>query len=568
MLLKRFRFHSLVLILILFGAAASSLAADPRLPLPPSAQSDLASQIDAILAKTFKPGEPGAAVLVKKGGQVLFRRGYGLANLELNVPVKPDMVFRLGSITKQFTAAAVLMLAEQGKLSLQDDISKFLPDFPTQGRAITVEHLLTHTSGIKGYTEIPGWLALWRKDMSVKEIIDLFRNVPLEFEPGQKWKYSNSGYILLGAIIEKISGQSYEDFVNKNIFGPLGLMHSCYDRTARIIPGRVPGYTSGRAGFENAQFISMTQPYAAGSLLSSVDDLAIWNESLLDGRLIKRETLERAFTSSKLTDGRSTGYGFGWQVSNYEGYRLIEHGGGIMGFTSYAILQPESRLVVAVLTNSAIAGRAPAPFAFRIAALALGKPYRDPAVAALKDEDLAPLPGVYVNADNERVTIFRQGGKVFSQSSGGTRAEIFPASPTVFFIKDSPSRFTFIKDEQGRVNGLTYAGRIGPAESYVRLTQAAPPERKEIVLDLALLGRYVGEYEIAPSFSLAISLEGNKLLAQPTGQPKLEIFPEAETKFFSKAVDAQVEFIKDASGQVTGLVLYQGGQKIEARKLK
>ncbi|HEX9901554.1 MAG TPA: serine hydrolase domain-containing protein, partial [Acidobacteriota bacterium] len=264
MSLKRSLSVSLLLIFIISGAAASGLAADSRLPLPPSPQGDLASQIDAILAQTYKPGEPGAAVLVKKGGQVLFRRGYGLANLELNVPVEPDMVFRLGSITKQFTAVAVLMLAEQGKLSLQDDLSKFLPDFPTQGRTITIEHLLTHTSGIKSYTEIPGWLSLWRKDMSVKEIIDLFRNVPLEFEPGQRWKYSNSGYILLGAVIEKISGQAYEDFIRKNIFEPLGLAHSCYDRMARIIPRRVPGYSLGRAGFENAQFISMTQPYAAG----------------------------------------------------------------------------------------------------------------------------------------------------------------------------------------------------------------------------------------------------------------------------------------------------------------
>ncbi len=565
---KRFLPVSLLWVLVLCLAASSHLAAVDRAAGSISAQSDLTSQIDAILTKTFKPGEPGAAVLVKKGGQVLFRRGYGLASLELNVPVKPDMIFRLGSITKQFTAMAVLMLAEQGKLSLQDDVSKFLPDFPTQGRTITVEHLLTHTSGIKGYTEIPSWLSLWRKDMPVKEIIDLFRNVPLEFEPGQRWKYSNSGYILLGAIIEKISGQSYEDFVNKNIFGPLSLTHSYYDRTARIIPGRVPGYSLGRAGFENAQYISMTQPYAAGSLLSSVDDLALWSESLLAGRLIKRETLERAFTSSNLTNGVATGYGYGWQVSTYEGYRLIEHGGGIMGFTSYAILQPETGLCVVILTNSAIAGRAPAPFAFRIAALALGKPYLDPALAALKEEDLAPLPGVYINADNERMTIFRQGGKIFYRPAGGTRTEIFPASATVFFIKDSPTRLTFIKDAQGRVNDFRLAGRIGPAESYVRMTQAAPPERKEIVLDTTLLGQYAGEYEIAPSFSLAISLEGNKLLAQPTGQPKLEIFPEAETKFFSKVVDAQVEFIKDASGQVTGLVLYQGGQKIEAKKLK
>ncbi|MGI8835197.1 MAG: serine hydrolase domain-containing protein, partial [Pyrinomonadaceae bacterium] len=170
-------------------------------PVPVSDE-NLAKAINETLTQAYKPDEPGAAVIAVRAGKVIFRRGYGMANLELGVPVEPDMVFRLGSITKQFTAVAILMLAEQGKLSLDDDLTKFLPDYPAKGQRITIEHLLAHTSGIKNYTALPEWLAAWRKDMTVKEIVDLFKDQPQDFAPGERWSYSNSGYFLLGAIIE------------------------------------------------------------------------------------------------------------------------------------------------------------------------------------------------------------------------------------------------------------------------------------------------------------------------------------------------------------------------------
>lgn len=537
-------------------------------PAGRTSQNDLTSQIDALLQKVYKANEPGAAVLVKKQGQVIFRHGYGLADMELGVPVEPDMVFRLGSITKQFTAVAILILAEQGKLSLQDDITKFLPDYPTQEKTITVEHLLTHTSGIKSYTDLPEWFPLLRKDMTLKEIIDLFKDKPMEFSPGERWKYCNSGYILLGAIIEKISGETYEAFLQKHIFDQLGMNHSYYGSASRIIPRRIPGYSKGSSGFENAPYLSMTQPYAAGSLLSSVDDLAVWNEALLSGKLIKREILEKAFTPYKLKDGTDTGYGYGWSISNYEGQRIIEHGGGIMGFTTYALLLPEDQIFVALLTNSAIEGRAPEPFAFRIAALTLGKPYKEPVAVTLEEKELIPLVGVYVNAQNEERYISRDGNRLFSQRSGGSRDEIFPSSPIEFFFKDSFARIRFMKNEKGEVTGLKLIGRIGPVESYTKTTKPLPSERKEIALNPALYDQYAGLYELAPGFAITVTKENNKLMIQATGQEKVEIFPESESKFFLKVVEARIEFVKDASGKVTGLILYQAGQKLQAKKIK
>ncbi|MGH9843739.1 MAG: serine hydrolase domain-containing protein, partial [Blastocatellia bacterium] len=188
----------------------------------------MTAEIDEMLAKEFKANEPGAAAIVVKDGKVVFRKGYGMANMEFGIPIEPDMIFRIGSVTKQFTAVATLMLAEQGKLSLSDEITKFLPDYPTQDRKITVEHLLTHTSGIVSYTGMPEWRPQMRKDVSLDEMIAVFKDKPMEFVPGERWNYNNSGYVLLGAVIEKASGMKYADFVEKNIFAPLGMKRSFY----------------------------------------------------------------------------------------------------------------------------------------------------------------------------------------------------------------------------------------------------------------------------------------------------------------------------------------------------
>jgi CubicO group peptidase (beta-lactamase class C family)/uncharacterized protein YneR len=535
----------------------------------PVSEKDLAARIDKLLTDVYKPEGPGAAILVKKDGKVVWRKGYGLANLELNVPVAPDMIFRLGSVTKQFTAVAILMLAEEGKLSLQDEITKFLPDYPTQGKKITVEHLLTHTSGIKSYTDLPEWLPLQRKDMTVAEIIDLAKDKPMEFAPGEKWEYCNSGYILLGAIIEKVSGKTYADFLQGRIFGPLGMKSSCYDSTSRIIPRRVPGYAKGNSGLENAPYLSMSQPYAAGSLASSVDDLATWTESLLSGKLIKRETLERAFTSYKLNNGQDTGYGYGWQISGYEGHRLIEHGGGIHGFLSHVLFFPEDKIFVALLANSTVMELQPEPLAFRAGCLALGIPYKEPVPISLSEKDLQPLIGVYSNIQGEELYITSQENKLFSQRAEGGKFELKPTSATEFFLTiDNPTRVQFLKDGKGAVAGLKIVGRTGPVRSYTKTDKPLPAERQEIKLDPVLYDRYVGEYEIAPGFTVVITKEDGKLMGQATAQPKVELFPEAETKFFLKVADGQVEFVKDGTGKVTGLILIQGGQRLPGKKIR
>ena len=370
----------------------------------------LAQSIDALLSPVFQPADPGAAVIVTQKGRTVFRKGYGMANLELKVPIRPEMAFRIGSVTKQFTAVAVLMLVQEGKLALEADVTTYLPDYPTHGEKITIENLLTHTSGIKSYTDMTEWLPLWRKDMPLAELIDFFKDQPMEFKPGERWAYNNSAFVLLGAVIEKVSGQSYAQFLAERIFQPLGMTHTQYDVTEKIIPGRVAGYNKGANGWENAPYLSMTQPHGAGALMSSVDDLARWDKALYTGKLVKPKLLRKAWTPFSLADGRSTQYGYGWGISPLAGKVFIEHGGGINGFICHGLRMPEERIYVAILTNRTGMTDNLGMLALKIAFLTAGLPFPEVQPIEAGPEMLAACQGVYqLNEKDELVLAVREG---------------------------------------------------------------------------------------------------------------------------------------------------------------
>ena len=532
--------------------------------LPVAAQSPdargLTAAMDEMLAKEFKPNEPGAAVIVVKDGKVVFRKGYGMANMEFGIPIEPDMIFRIGSVTKQFTAVATLMLAEQGKLSLTDEITKFLPDYPTQGRKITVEHLLTHTSGIVSYTGIPEWRPQMRKDVSLDEMIAVFKDKPMEFAPGERWNYNNSGYVLLGAVIEKASGMKYGEFIEKNIFAPLEMKRSFYDSTSRIIPRRAAGYSKSKDGFVNAEYLSMSWPHAAGSLISTVDDLALWDAALYTNKIVKQESLKRAWKAFPLNDGRPAKYGYGWGLSTMEGHPVISHGGGINGFTCDSIRLPDDRVYVAILTNrDSGVGRV----SQKIAALAAGITLRDPVAVKMTAETFDKYAGVYQIREKEEVIVTRDGEKYFVQHPMMGRREILPMSDTEFFGKENPSlRVTFLR-AGAAVTGLKFVTGMMPDDEAKRTDKPLP---KPAVVDAAIFDRYVGEYELMPGFNIVITKEGGKLMGEPTGQPKLELIPESPTKFAIREVSAQVEFIVEGD-RATGFNYTQRGRTTLAKRL-
>lgn len=315
---------------------------------------EIVARLDIAIAKHYPAKQPGAAVIVVKNGTTIFRKAYGLADIAQGRTMTADMSLRLGSITKQFTATAILMLADQGKLTVADDIRKFLPAYPTGGKIITIEHLLTHTSGIASYTGMRDFVAHSTTDMSVGEMIDYFKDQPKEFEAGQRYSYGNSGYFLLGAIIEKVSGLTYADFLAQNIFTPLGMNDTAYEGHERTSVTHIEGYSQVKKGFVPSPVLSMSQPYAAGALVSTVDDLARWDAAISSGKLLKESTWKKAFTPYTLNDGTVIKYGYGWEIGKLFGLKIISHGGSINGFNSGVLRIPDEKLYVAVLSNAGV----------------------------------------------------------------------------------------------------------------------------------------------------------------------------------------------------------------------
>jgi CubicO group peptidase (beta-lactamase class C family) len=522
---------------------------------------NLAADVDALLSTQYKAGEPGAVVLISKSGKPVYKKAFGMADLENNVPMRTENVFEIGSITKQFTAVAILMLMEQGKLSLEDPVTKFIESYPMNDHMITIHHLLTHTSGIKSYTGMERWTKLWRNDMTPSDMIDLFKNEPMEFAPGEKWNYNNSGYFLLGYIIEKASGMSYPEYLQKNIFTPLDLKNTYYGSKSRVIANRAQGYQREGTAFVNAEYLSLTQPYAAGSIMSTVEDLLIWNNAVQSNKIVKKETIQKAFTNYKLKNGKPLNYGYGWGLNEINGSPTIEHSGGIFGYSTNAIYLPKEDVFVVAYSNCDC--NPPGDVSTRIAALAVGKPFADPSAKIKLDEAYAKsLTGVYEFEDGAIRIITYENGQLYSQRPGSTKYKIFPQDKVTFTFEAGISMLQFVFDKNV-MKEVLFKNRID-VEKGVK-TNKPIPVREEASVGAEALKKYVGVYELAPSFSITITLEEGHLMAQATGQNKFEIFAESETKFFYKVVDAQIEFVS-ANGAVDSMILYQGGQKIPGKK--
>ncbi len=320
----------------------------------------LIAKVDALAAKTLaRPGAAGLSVAVARGDRIILRKGYGKADLELGVSATEESVFRIASVTKQFTAAAIMRLAERGKLALDDDFTKYI-DYPTHGKTVTIRHLLNHTSGIRNYTDIPGFFETGTaRDLRPEEVLDPVRNLPLDFEPGTKWEYSNTNYHLLGMIIEKVSGTPYAKHMLDEFFTPLSLAHTRYDTASDVIPGRARGYGVINGATVNASYLSMTIPYSAGGLLSTASDLVQWQLDLIAGKVVSPDSYRQMTTPTKLSDGHTTPYGFGFFMSDVDGHPNLMHEGGIPGFNSILVYFTKEELSIAVISNSpaASAGR-------------------------------------------------------------------------------------------------------------------------------------------------------------------------------------------------------------------
>lgn len=445
--------------------AAGLLLAGPALAAAPSCVApDYARHARALLAPYVDAQAFTGSILVTKDGAPVFRQGFAMANREWDVPNTPDTKFRLGSITKQFTAAAVLLLAEDGKLSVDDPVSKFYPAAPAAWSKVTIKHLLTHTSGIPSYTSIPGFFDKSSKlPLSPVEIVKLTQDKPLEFEPGSKFQYDNTAYVLLGVVIEKASGQAYADFLRTRIFTPLGMNDTGYDVSATVLRHRASGYQPGLEGqLVNADYLDMNLPHAAGSLYSTVDDLSKWDRAIVAGKLLKPASWTAAFTDY------GHGYGYGWFLNKLGQHRRIQHGGGINGFSAALQRYPDDGLAVVVLGNAMSAQSE--RVADQLAQLCFGE-YKAPVAMTVPPAQMDRYVGTYALGPDVPIRVWRVGTRLFTQVKGQLPVEIYARTPTTFFAGIVEADFSFLPDGEGPAQTLilkqwgneTKAARITPA---------------------------------------------------------------------------------------------------------
>ncbi|MBK9014445.1 MAG: serine hydrolase [Saprospiraceae bacterium] len=522
----------------------------------------LAIYFDKILSEQFKTDDPGIAALVSRNGQIIYKKAFGMANLELNTPMQLDNVFWVASIGKQFTAVAILQLIEQGKLNLQDEITKFIPDYPTQGNKITIEHLLTHTSGIHNFSGMPDPEKKLAFDCTPNEVIDFFKNLPMRFAPGTQWEYSNSGYFLLGYIIEIITGKPYSEYLEENIFKPLGMTNSLYANNKRIIKNRVGAYSIGDNGLVNSRPLNPIIIFSAGAIQSTVEDFYKWQQAIHSYKLVKKETLDKAFKRYKLTDGKETDYGYGWKLGYVYESPSIWHGGGIEGFGATEIYLPKEDVFVVVFSNCDC--NYPKEIASRLAALASGKTYEYKEIPVEKSF-LQGYTGLYENQKGQQRIISVSENQLYSQLGRGPKSIVKPYQKDMFFFDDN-AMFTieFSRNKKGAIEKLT-TKKLDGNEVWDK-TNKPLPNQNGIKVDEKILETYIGEYEIPSIMTFSVTKEQDRLFLQGEGQERFEIFADTENKFFLKVNDAQLEFVKDDSGKVAKAILNQGGRQSDARK--
>ena len=539
--LMRMRIPSALVMLFLFVGATASFAQD-------------AARMEEIVQSYVRTRAFAGAVLVARGSDVVLNKGYGAANLEWDIPNTPTTKFRLGSVTKQFTAAAILLLEERGKLMLDDPIGKHIPDAPAAWSRITILHLLTHTSGIPNFTNLPDYRSLKVQDTPVAKTIATVRDKPLEFAPGERMSYSNSGYLVLGHVIERVTGGSYEKFLTDNIFTPLGMNDSGYDSNTRIIQRRAAGYRPSVSGPVNADYVHMSIPHAAGALYSTTEDLLRWAQGLFGGKLMSAASL------AKMTTPLNGNYALGVSVLTANGRKVVQHGGGIDGFNTFLAYYPDTKTTVAVLAN--INGEAPTQMAAKLAEVAHGVTV---ALTAERKEislpvaTLARYVGTYEVAPGVNMMMRLVGDHLTTQLTGQGQIPVYAESETKFFLKVVDAQVEFLTDANGAVtHAVMYQNGRERKVPRTSATVAEPSPRKEVTLPASTLSSYVGTYQMPGSAEISITVEGAQLMARLTGQPAYPIFAESETLFFYKVVDATLEFQKDAGGAVTAVRLRQG----------
>ena len=518
---------------------------------------------EAYLKAAYPADGPGAAVIVVEDGKVVYSAGRGFADIATRRKIEPTTVFRLGSLTKQFTAAVILQLQAEGKLSLSDPVSKFLPDYPRPGAAATVAQLLNHTSGIKNFTAVPSLMMSGRraKPITTGELIDVFKNQPSDFAPGTGWRYDNSGYVLLGAIIERITGRPWYAAVNARLARPLHLATIRYGVEESKMPKMAVGYSLDGTTILPARPLNMSNPHAAGALIGSVADFARWNEALHKGRVLGAAQYAQMITPTKLPDGTVVPYGFGMGLGTLRGRKTLLHSGDTAGFSTSTIYLPDRDLFVGVFANSDHPPVPPMVARMVIAAMALGQPFPEFRKTPLEVSEIEPFLGVYALKDGER-RFFMKDGRLFTRRSGGAEEEVFAAGSDRFFYGPTTLSWFEVKRDAGGKRVMTMYE--GPEQKQETATRSGPiPVERAVTVSRNVLQRYVGTYKSDRGIAtIAITAEG-ALTIQVGHQSSHALVPVSETEFQVEGVDASLTF-HSAGNAISYLTYRQGEHELRA----
>lgn len=540
------------------GVALLGLAA-PAAAVP----ADFAAKADALVEGAFPADGPGAAVIVTEGGKPVYQRGRGLADIASKRPITPETVFRMGSITKQFSAAVMLQLVAEGKVGLDDPLSKYFPDYPQPGASATVRQLLNHTSGIQSYTDIPGWMveAKTNKPYSTDEMIAEFKSLPSPKKPGEAWDYNNSGYVLVGAIIEKVTGKPWHEAVDERIAKPLGLTTIRYGVLEDRTPNMAAGYTAHEGQVAPALKIHMSVPHAAGALIGSVQDLARWNAALHGGKVVPQPYYAMMIAPTPLPGGEENPYGFGIRNGDVRGRGAIGHGGGIFGFVTDSVYVPKEDVFVAVFANSNSPAADPGSVMLRLAALAIDDPFPTFTGVSVDPATVEPWFGVYP-VDNGERRFFARDGKFYTQRSGGSELQAFAAGNNRFFYDNSLSWFEVSRDDKGvPVMAMYQQGSTRPELS--KRSGPIPPAPKAADVSRETLEGYVGNYSVGGATAVVL-LTDSGLTVKLGDQPTLRLTPRSLTEFAVEGVDAKVVFNAAPGSPAASMTIHQGGRTMEA----
>ncbi|OQW56653.1 MAG: hypothetical protein A4S17_13535 [Proteobacteria bacterium HN_bin10] len=520
----------------------------------------MARHAEDLLARTYPADGPGAVILVARGDRILFRGARGEADIETHALLQPDSVFRIGSVTKQFTAAALLTLVDAGRVRLDDPLSNYLPDFPEASR-ITIRQLLNHTSGLGDYWRLQNDQAeTVQRDFTTDQLIALFDREPLQFEPGAGWAYSNSGYVLAGAVIEAASGMPWDAYLRQTLFEPLGMTHTGYGHDPAFAARQVAGYSRVDNELAPMRPMSMTQAYAAGALVSNADDLLIWNRALHEGRILSETAYQQMITPVGAAAVEEAQYGFGVLDDRVRGERMLWHGGHIFGFRAWLGYVPGSDISIIILENSdAFESIEIAHVGRRLAAIAMGRPYPEMTPVPVDMSALATAEGVYRFDDDVRRTLRVVEGQLTAQRDSGRRQTLTPIGDDDFLYPDGFNRLQLERDETGAVSGVRFfANGDGEGALGVR-TGAAPTEPAALQLPRAVLEGLVGAYANS-EVALSVFLDGDALNAQIEDQPPVLLRAISPTLFEVEGEEASVEF-SPVDGGARRLTIRQHGRE-------